>query len=140
MKFLDLDELAGAVALHRRQDPNATSCAARLASRGHSAGVAACDGALELRLPRQDDKKQPMSGNTVNVALRRAGISTREEQTGHDFRAMARTILHKRLGIRRCHRASTAHSVPDPLGTAYNLTKFFEDRRKMMQEWAGLFG
>jgi len=87
--------------------------------------------------PGRDDKAQPMSGNTVNVALRRAGISTRSEQTGHGFRAMARTILHERLGIRpEVIEHQLAHSVPDPLGTAYNRTRFLDDRRKMMQEWA----
>ncbi|VBO96148.1 tyrosine-type recombinase/integrase [Burkholderia pseudomallei] len=87
--------------------------------------------------PGRDDKNQPMSGNTVNVALRRAGISTRDEQTGHGFRAMARTILHERLGIKpEVIEHQLAHSVPDPLGTAYNRTKFLDERRKMMQEWA----
>lgn len=87
--------------------------------------------------PGRDDKKQPMSGNTVNVALRRAGISTRDEQTGHGFRAMSRTILHERLGIRpEIIEHQLAHSVPDPLGTAYNRTKFLDERRKMMQDWA----
>ncbi|MCP3728399.1 integrase arm-type DNA-binding domain-containing protein [Paraburkholderia sp. CNPSo 3272] len=87
--------------------------------------------------PGRDDKKQPMSSNTVNVALRRAGISTRDEQTGHGFRAMARTILHERLGIKpEVIEHQLAHSVPDPLGTAYNRTKFLDERRKMMQEWA----
>ncbi|NPT54599.1 tyrosine-type recombinase/integrase [Paraburkholderia elongata] len=87
--------------------------------------------------PGRDDKKQPMSGNTVNVALRRAGISTRDEQTGHGFRAMARTILHERLGVRpEVIEHQLAHSVPDPLGTAYNRTRFLDDRRKMMQLWA----
>ncbi|MEX3999674.1 tyrosine-type recombinase/integrase [Paraburkholderia sp. EG285A] len=87
--------------------------------------------------PGRDDKKQPMSGNTINVALRRAGISTRDEQTGHGFRAMARTILHERLGIKpEVIEHQLAHSVPDPLGTAYNRTKFLDERRKMMQEWA----
>jgi hypothetical protein len=28
------------------------------------------------------------------------------------------------------------HAVPDPLGRAYNRTRFLEMRRKMMQAWA----
>ena len=87
--------------------------------------------------PGRHDKQRPMSSNTVNVALKRAGISTRDEQTGHGFRAMARTILHERLGIRpEIIEHQLAHSVPDALGTAYNRTKFLDERRKMMQEWA----
>lgn len=94
-------------------------------------------GRWDYVFPGRHDKKQPMSGNTVNVALRRAGISTRDEQTGHGFRAMARTILHERLGIKpEVIEHQLAHSVPDPLGTAYNRTKFLDERRKMMQEWA----
>ncbi|MGF6296252.1 tyrosine-type recombinase/integrase [Paraburkholderia youngii] len=94
-------------------------------------------GRWDYVFPGRDDKRQPMSSNTVNVALKRAGISTRDEQTGHGFRAMARTILHERLGIRpEIIEHQLAHSVPDPLGTAYNRTKFLDERRKMMQEWA----
>ncbi|AUT67016.1 tyrosine-type recombinase/integrase [Paraburkholderia hospita] len=94
-------------------------------------------GRWDYVFPGRHDKTQPMSGNTVNVALRRAGISTRDEQTGHGFRAMARTILHERLGIRpEVIEHQLAHRVPDPLGTAYNRTKFLEERRKMMQKWA----
>ncbi|KGX39708.1 tyrosine-type recombinase/integrase [Burkholderia pseudomallei] len=87
--------------------------------------------------PGRDDKNAPMSGNTVNNALRRAGISTRDEQTGHGFRAMARTILHERLGVKPdVIEHQLAHSVPDPLGTAYNRTRFLAERREMMQRWA----
>lgn len=94
-------------------------------------------GRWDYVFPGRHDKKQPMSSNTVNVALKRAGISTRDEQTGHGFRATARTILHERLGVRpEIIEHQLAHSVPDPLGTAYNRTKFLDERRKMMQEWA----
>lgn len=79
----------------------------------------------------------PMSGGAINVALRRAGYSTREQQTGHGFRAMARTILHQELGIApEVIEHQLAHRVPDALGTAYNRTKFLKERRAMMQVWA----
>jgi len=84
---------------------------------------------------------QPMSGMAVNVALRRAGYNTREEQTGHGFRAMARTILHQELGIApEIIEHQLAHRVPDALGTAYNRTKFLKERRTMMQTWADYLG
>ncbi|NPT41034.1 DUF4102 domain-containing protein [Paraburkholderia sp. 1N] len=87
--------------------------------------------------PGRDDKREPMSGNTVNNALRRAGINTRTEQSGHGFRAMARTILHEGLGFKpEVIEHQLAHMVPDPLGTAYNRTKFLAERRAMMQQWA----
>lgn len=83
------------------------------------------------------DPKRPMSGNTVNAALRRLGIDTQNQITGHGFRAMARTIIHEQLRIDPAQiEHQLAHKVPDALGTAYNRTKFFEERKKMMQLWA----
>ena len=80
---------------------------------------------------------EPMSGGAVNVALRRAGYNTRDEQTGHGFRAMARTILHQELGIPpEVIEHQLAHRVPDALGAAYNRTRFLVQRREMMQSWA----
>jgi integrase len=83
------------------------------------------------------DPKRPMSDAAINAALRRMGYDTKTEMTGHGFRAMARTILHERLGLDRdVIEHQLAHSVPDSLGTAYNRTKFLDQRKVMMQEWA----
>lgn len=83
------------------------------------------------------DPKRPMSDAAINAALRRMGYDTKSEMTGHGFRAMARTILHERLGMERdVIEHQLAHSVPDSLGTAYNRTKFLEQRRHMMQVWS----
>lgn len=80
---------------------------------------------------------EPLSNGALNVALRRAGYSTREQHTGHGFRAMARTLLHEELGFApEVIEHQLAHSVPDALGTAYNRTKFLEQRRAMMQQWS----
>lgn len=50
---------------------------------------------------------------------------------------MARTILHERLGIDRdVIEHQLAHRVGDTLGTAYNRTKFLDQRKVMMQAWA----
>jgi hypothetical protein len=50
---------------------------------------------------------------------------------------MARTILHQELGIApEVIEHQLAHRVPDALGAAYNRTKFLEQRRVMMQQWA----
>ncbi len=84
---------------------------------------------------------EPLSNGALNVALRRAGYSTREQHTGHGFRAMARTLLHEELGFApEVIEHQLAHSVPDALGTAYNRTKFLEQRRAMMQQWADYLG
>ena len=78
-----------------------------------------------------------MSDNTVNAALRRMGIDTREELTGHGFRAIARTALDEVLGFRpELIDHQLGHAVRDPLGRAYNRTTHLPERRKMMQDWA----
>lgn len=87
--------------------------------------------------PGARDKASPMSSGAIGVALRRAGYNTRTEQTGHGFRAMARTILHEELGFDRdVIEHQLAHRVPDALGPAYNRTKFLKQRKEMMQQWA----
>jgi len=61
----------------------------------------------------------------------------KDEMTVHGFRAMARTILDEVLGVRPdIIEHQLAHQVKDPLGRAYNRTKFIDERRKMMQQWA----
>ncbi|WP_104656729.1 tyrosine-type recombinase/integrase [Ralstonia insidiosa] len=83
------------------------------------------------------DVKKPMSGAAINAALRRMGFDTKTEITGHGFRAMARTILHEQLRFpSEVIEHQLAHKVPDALGTAYNRTKFIDDRVVMMQRWA----
>ena len=91
----------------------------------------------EFVFPGARTNGKPMSDGALNVALRRAGYSTREQHTGHGFRAMARTILHQELGIApEVIEHQLAHRVPDALGAAYNRTKFIEQRRTMMQKWS----
>ena len=80
---------------------------------------------------------KPMSESAVNAALKRMGYDTKTQITGHGFRAMARTILHERLNIDPAIiEHQLAHKVPDTLGSAYNRTKFIEQRKVMMQSWA----
>ena len=80
---------------------------------------------------------KPMSDVAINAAYRRMGIDTRDELTGHGWRAVARTFLHERLGYEPAViEHQLAHAVPDTLGRAYNRTKFIEERRRMMQAWA----
>ena len=84
-----------------------------------------------------NDPKKPMSAATINAALQRMGYDTKTQITGHGFRAMARTILHERLNVDpHIIEHQLAHAVPDNLGGAYNRTKFIEQRKVMMQQWA----
>lgn len=87
--------------------------------------------------PGAHSNGKPMSDAAVNTAIRALGFSTQTEITGHGFRAMARTLLHERLGMNPAAiEHQLAHAVPDALGTAYNRTKFLDERRQMMQVWA----
>ncbi len=86
--------------------------------------------------PGARSPKRPMSDNAILAALRRMGIS-KNEMSGHGFRAMARTILDEVLGVRPdLIEHQLAHAVRDPNGRAYNRTAHLPERRKMMQRWA----
>jgi integrase len=79
---------------------------------------------------------RPMSNNTILGALRRMGY-TKDEMTGHGFRAMARTTLDEILGYRpELIEHQLAHAVREPNGRAYNRTSYLVERRVMMQAWA----
>lgn len=83
------------------------------------------------------DPQKPMSEAAINASLKRMGFDTQTQITGHGFRAMARTLLHERLNIDPAIiEHQLAHKVPDALGDAYNRTKFLEQRKAMMQQWA----
>jgi len=80
--------------------------------------------------------ERPMSDNAILAALRNMGYS-KEEMSGHGFRAMARTILDEVLQVRPDFiEHQLAHAVRDPNGRAYNRTAHLAERRKMMQTWA----
>ncbi len=86
--------------------------------------------------PSARTNSRPMSNNAILAALRRMGYS-RDEMTGHGFRAMARTILDEVLGVRPDFiEHQLAHAVRDPNGRAYNRTSHLPERKKMMQQWA----
>ena len=62
---------------------------------------------------------------------------TKEEMSGHGFRATARTLLDEVLKVRPDYiEHQLAHAVRDPLGRAYNRTSHLDERTKMMQQWA----
>jgi integrase len=84
-----------------------------------------------VRTPRR-----PMSDGTINAALRRIGY-TKDEMTGHGFRAMARTVLAEvLLADPFVIESQLAHATPGPLGAAYARTMYLAQRRTMMTQWA----
>jgi len=94
-------------------------------------------GHLEYVFPGARDPKRAMSDAAVNAAMRRLGIDTKTELTGHGFRAMARTILHEVLKYPpEVIEQQLAHKAAGPLGEAYARAKFLDQRAPMMQQWA----
>ncbi len=78
---------------------------------------------------------RPMSENTVLAALRRMGY-TKEEMTGHGFRAMASTVLHEQGWPSDIIERQLAHTERNSIKAAYNYAQYLPERRKMMQAWA----
>jgi integrase len=76
-----------------------------------------------------------MSENTINAALRRLGYS-KEEMTGHGFRAMASTRLNELGWNPDIIERQLAHTERNKVRAAYNRAEHLEERRKMMQAWA----
>ncbi|MBS0416940.1 MAG: tyrosine-type recombinase/integrase [Proteobacteria bacterium] len=78
---------------------------------------------------------RPMSNNTINTALRRLGY-TKEQMTGHGFRAMASTMLNEKGFPPDVIELQLAHEERNKIRAAYNRAKRLAERRNMMQSWA----
>lgn len=87
--------------------------------------------------PSVRTKNRPMSENTINAALRRMGY-TKEEFTGHGFRAMASTTLHSKGWKSDVIERQLAHGERNPVKAAYNHAEYLPERIEMMQYWADL--
>jgi integrase len=85
--------------------------------------------------PSLQTKLRPISEITVNVALRRLGYS-RDEMTGHGFRAMASSLLNEKGWHPDVIELQLAHSERNKVRAAYNRAQRLAERRAMMQAWA----
>jgi integrase len=85
--------------------------------------------------PKQADPTRPMSGETINQALRAMGFSN-EQMTAHGFRSMASTLLNERGYRPDAIERQLAHGDPDGVRGAYNYAEYLPERREMMQGWA----
>ncbi|MHB0992571.1 MAG: tyrosine-type recombinase/integrase [Burkholderiales bacterium] len=93
-------------------------------------------GSSEWVFPGRSPGK-PLSDGTINKAYVSLGIDTQSELTAHGWRSIARTQLHERLKFDPVIiEHQLGHKVSDALGTAYNRTRFIDDRILMMQAWA----
>ncbi len=79
---------------------------------------------------------RPMSENTVNAALRRLGYS-KDEMTGHGFRAMASSRLNEMGWTPDAIERQLAHAESNAVRAAYSHgAAYLDERRRMMQAWA----
>ena len=84
--------------------------------------------------PGANDKNRPMSNNTILFALYRLGYKGR--MTGHGFRGLASTILHKNEFGDEHIELQLAHQKRNKVAAAYNHAKYLNQRSAMMQWWA----
>ncbi|HFC91987.1 MAG TPA: integrase, partial [Leucothrix mucor] len=77
----------------------------------------------------------PMSENTINASLRRMGY-TKEEITGHGFRAMASTLLNEQGFNEDWVEMQLTHAPRNKIRAIYNRAKYLPQRKQMMQHWA----
>jgi integrase len=87
-----------------------------------------------LVFPGANDKKRPMSNNTILFALYRLGYKGR--MTGHGFRGLASTILHENEFGDEHIELQLAHQKRNKVAAAYNHAKYVTQRADMMQWWA----
>ena len=90
-------------------------------------------------MAKRSEATRYMSDNTINSALRTLGYDTREQITGHGFRATARTLIRELLGWdREVIERHLAHVSDEELGGSYDRTTHLDQRRRMIQAWADL--
>jgi integrase len=81
--------------------------------------------------------KKPLSEAAMNSALRRMGY-TQDEMTAHGFRSSASTILNERGFNRDVIEAALGHQDEDEIRRAYNRSKYWDQRVKLMNDWADI--
>ncbi|WP_082524707.1 integrase arm-type DNA-binding domain-containing protein [Pseudorhodoferax sp. Leaf274] len=97
------------------------------------------EGPVFRSMARRSDKTRFMSENTINSALRTLGYDTKEQITGHGFRATARTLIRECLGWdKEVIERHLAHVSEEELAGSYDRTTFLAQRREMVQAWANL--
>lgn len=91
-------------------------------------------GAGTFVFPSLRGRERPMSENAITAALRRMGYS-REEMTGHGFRAMASTCLNEQGWHPDLLELQLAHAERNKVRAAYNRAERLAERCRMMQAW-----
>jgi integrase len=92
-------------------------------------------GGREFIFPSRIKPTQPMNSQTVNAALKRAGLGG--VLVSHGLRSIASTALNEQGFPPDVIEAALAH-VDKKVRRAYNRSDYLEQRRPMMQWWADL--
>lgn len=96
-------------------------------------------GPIFKSMAKRSEATRYMSDNTINAALRTLGYDTREQITGHGFRATARTLIRELLvWDREVIERHLAHVSDEELGGSYDRATHLSERRRMVQAWADL--
>lgn len=97
-------------------------------------------GRYTLLFPGERFSHRPISENTLNQLLKRAGYANRH--VPHGFRAAFSTIMNERQGRADSDRAvidlMLAHVPGNKVEAAYNRAAYMGRRRELAQEWADM--
>ncbi|WJV67684.1 integrase domain-containing protein [Pectobacteriaceae bacterium CE70] len=88
----------------------------------------------EYVFPSRIKPLQPMNSQTVNAALKRAGLGG--ILVSHGMRSIASTALNEQGFPPDVIEATLAHVDKNEVRRAYNRSDYLEQRRPMMQWWA----
>lgn len=91
-------------------------------------------GGREFIFPSRIKPTQPMNSQTVNAALKRAGLVG--VLVSHGLRSIASTALNEKGFPPDVIEAALAHVDKNEVRRAYNRSDYLEQRRPMMQWWA----
>lgn len=91
-------------------------------------------GGREFIFPSRIKPTQPMNSQTVNAALKRAGLGG--VLVSHGLRSIASTALNEEGFPPDVIEAALAHVDKNEVRRAYNRSDYLEQRRPMMQWWA----
>ncbi|UCQ28814.1 integrase [Edwardsiella tarda] len=91
-------------------------------------------GGREFIFPSRIKPTQPMNSQTVNAALKRAGLGG--VLVSHGLRSIASTALNEQGFPPDVIEAELAHVDKNEVRRVYNRSDYLEQRRPMMQWWA----
>jgi len=80
---------------------------------------------------------KPLNKNRLTELLRDIGYDTAKVQCAHGFRSMASTLCNQwRLASKDAIELQLAHVDEDKTRDDYNMADYWDERKKLMQDWA----